>query len=356
MPKSRNQKLKLLYLLKMLNEKTDENHGLTISEMIDELYQHGINAERKTLYDDLALLESFGVEILRTRTRPPAYYLAQREFELPELKLLADAVAASKFITEKKSAMLISKLSSLTSIHEAHQLSRSVIVANRAKTENERIFYSVDIIQQAISKNRQIEFLYFDYTIHKKKKYRANKTPYRLSPYALAWEDENYYCVGYYPKYESVSSFRVDKMESIRILDVPCYRDKDFSVAEYTKRVFSMFYREQQELELCFDNSLVGVVLDRFGMSTRLSKVGDTHFSISVKVALSPPLFAWLFQFGNRVKILNPPQAVQQMRDWVNEVAALYREGSVFPPVLKEAEEPPPKKKRTDKAQKNRRK
>ena len=268
MSKSSNQKLKLLYLLKILFEKTDTDHTLTVPEMISELKKYDISAERKSIYDDLESLKTFGIDILCRKTKTYDYYIASRSFELAELKLLADAVASSKFITEKKSRELIKKIGSLTSSHEAQYLKRQVYVAGRVKTINEKIYYNVDKLHQAISTNQQISFKYFEYTVDKKKRYRNDGNKYTASPYALMWDDENYYLISNYEKHEGITHFRVDKMEDIEILDVKSIQNDDINIGEYAKKVFSMFGGEEAILRVMFDNSLLGVVIDRFGKNT----------------------------------------------------------------------------------------
>ena len=299
MPKSSNQKLKLLYLKKIMQEKTDENHPITVPQIIAELARYDIQAERKSIYDDLEALRVYGLDIECVKSKTTGYYIASREFELPELKLLADAVASSRFITEKKSKELIKKIESLASMHEAKQLQRQVYVMGRVKTMNEKIYYNVDEIHQAIADNRQIAFKYFEYTVDKEKRYRHDGEKYVVSPYALSWDDENYYLIAYYPKYPNLSHFRVDKMESIESLEelrLSMPDTKDFNLAEYSKKVFGMFSGEEEQIRIRFDNSLIGVVLDRFGQDVIISKVDENSFVISICACISPTLLGWLFR------------------------------------------------------------
>ncbi len=325
MGKSVNQKLKLLYLLRILNEKTDEEHALTVPQMIQELSSYGIKAERKTIYDDLEALENFGVDLVCRRSKQYYYYVGNKTFELPELKLLADAVASSKFITLKKSDELIKKIESLASIYEAKQIHRQVIVTDRVKAINETIYYNVDKIHHAIADGRQISFKYFDIGIDKKKHFRdGNRT---TSPYALSWDDENYYLIGFYEKYNDISHFRVDRMESIEILDnkiVP--PPSGFNLAEYTRKVFSMFGGDEQEVKLQFNNCLIGAVFDKFGKEITVIKADDESFIISPNVVVSPSFFGWLFQFGNMVKILSPKSVKENFLLLSRETIDQYQE------------------------------
>ena len=323
MSKSPNQKLKLLYLLKILMEKTDAEHTLTVPEMIKELKKYNINAERKSIYDDIEALKTFGVDILCRKSKTYDYYIASRTFQLAELKLLADAVASSKFITEKKSKQLIKKIGSLTSSHEAKQLTRQIYVAGRVKTMNEKIYYNVDIIHQAISSNKQISFKYFEYTIDKKKHYRNDGNLYTASPYALTWDDENYYMISYYEKYESITHFRVDKMENIEILELKSHNE-EINIAEYTKKIFSMYGGEEETVRIQFDNSLLGVVIDRFGKDTVTYKVNDNNFMAILTVELSPPFWGWIFQFGNKVRIVSPENVKDMFVKYIDAVREEY--------------------------------
>lgn len=327
MPRSQNQKLKLLYLHKILLEKTDEEHTLTVPQMIAELSLYGISAERKSIYDDLEALEYFGLDIVCRKTKTYDYYLASKTFELPELKLLADAVSSSKFITEKKSGELIKKIESLTSIHEAKQLQRQVYVIGRVKTVNEKIYYNVDTIHQAIAQNRQISFRYFEYTINKEKQYRHDGEKYCASPYALSWDDENYYMIAHYERYGNLSHFRVDKMENIEILEnkrVELPNRKAFDLAEYSKKIFNMFGGEEERIKLQFDNSLIGVVLDRLGKEVPIIKADDNSFIINVDAFVSPTLLGWIFSFGDKVKILSPESLIKELQQKGKESLLQY--------------------------------
>jgi len=324
MSKKSNQKLKLLYLLKILMEKTDTEHTLTVPEMINELQKYNITAERKSIYDDIEALKTFGVDILCRKSRTYDYYIASRTFQLAELKLLADAVASSKFITEKKSRQLIKKIGSLTSSHEAKQLARQIIVAGRVKTMNEKIYYNVDIINQAINSKKQISFKYFEFTIDKKKRYRNEGNNYTASPYALTWDNENYYMISYYEKYKGITHFRVDKMEDIEIIDFDCHKE-DIDIVEYTKKIFSMYSGEEETVRIQFDNSLLGVVIDRFGKDTVTYKADENSFIAILKVEVSPPFLGWIFKFGNKVKIVSPENVTELFIKHLDEVVKGYQ-------------------------------
>ncbi len=323
--KQSQQKLKLLYLMKILLEKTDEEHHITVPEMIGELAALGISAERKSIYSDLEYLELFGLDICSERGKTHGYYVASREFELPELKLLVDSVQASKFITRKKSMELISKIEKLTSHENAKKLHRQVYVLDRVKTLNEQIYYNVDKIHDAIAEDRQIAFRYFDLNADKQKVYRKEGKAYQETPVALTWDDENYYLIAYKAKYGNFTHYRVDKMDSISVTEEPCVKpEKEFDLSKYSKSVFSMFGGEETDVCLQFENSLVGVVFDRFGTEIPIRKVSDTHFTCNVKVAVSPHFLTWVMSFGSRAKIISPEPVVEKLKELVEDIRKNY--------------------------------
>lgn len=320
-----HQKLKLFYLMKILLEKTDEEHTITVPEMIAELGKLGISAERKSVYDDLEYLKLFGLDVCSRKTRTHDYFIGSREFELPELKLLVDSVQSSKFITHKKSMELISKIEKLTSEANAKKLHRQVFVTNRVKTVNETIYYNVDKIHDAIAANKQITFKYYDLDVNRKKVYRKNGDRYIESPVALTWDDENYYLITYKEKYDDYAHYRVDKMESIEITeDKRVLSDEPFDLSAYSKTTFAMFGGEETEVSIKFENELVGVVFDRFGTDVRIIKADEEHFICTVKVAVSPHFLSWIFSFGKRAKILSPDYVVEDMYALIREAYDNY--------------------------------
>lgn len=327
MAKSSNQKLKLLYLLKMLNEMTDEENTMTINDMIAELDRYGLTAERKSIYDDLEALRHYGLDIVTRKTKTTDYYVASRVFELPELKLLVDAVQCSKFVTHKKSNELIKKIESLASHKQALSLQRQVYVSNRVKTINESIYYNVDRLHAAIAENKKVSFKYFDYDIQKEKVFRKNGDKYTVSPYALSWDDENYYLITFSTKYNDFTHYRVDRMMDIDLIDEardPLSEREYFDIAEYTKKVFNMFGGEEVTVQLQFDNSLVNAVIERFGKDVIIGKMNKNSFYIWIKVAVSSTFFAWIAQFGNKVKVLSPQTVVDQYKKCLQEILVQY--------------------------------
>lgn len=321
------QKLKPLYIMRILLDKTDENHTITVNEIISELSYYDITAERKSIYSDIELLIEYGLDIICHRARSNRYFVGSRDFELPELKLLVDVVQSSKFITHKKSNELIRKIEKLTSTHEAKNLHRQVIVSDRVKTMNESIYYNVDSIQQAIKLCRKVKFKYFDYNVDKQIRYRKNGEFYCVDPYALTYADENYYLIAYHEKYHDISHFRVDRMTEIEVSEEsqPELKEfKDFNVAKYSKKVFQMFSGEIHRVELELDNSLVNTIIDKFGKEVNIFDKSEDTFKISIEVAATGTFFGWLIMFGDKVKINSPHSMCHEFKQYLLNVASLY--------------------------------
>ena len=318
MPKSANQKLKLLYLCKILMENSDENHKLSMEQLLAALARYDIHAERKSIYSDIAALQDFGLDVMLERGSDGGYYIASRPFELPELKLLVDAIQCSRFITEKKSNELIKKIESLASLPQAHALQRQVYVADRVKTINEGIYYNIDTLHNAISSGVQITFQYFEWALdfsasnHIRKRYRKDGALYQVSPWALTWDDENYYLIAHDPLTDAIRHYRVDKMEHISLIDQKregqrLFRDR-FNPADYTRKVFGMFSGDEKTVRLICENRFIGVIRDRFGADLMVQKIDDTHFAVNVTVAVSPQFFSWIFGLSGAVQIIEPAE------------------------------------------------
>lgn len=328
MPKSANQKIKILYLLKIFLENTDEEHGMTLKELEEALAVMGVKAERKTLYDDIETLRLFGIDIEKRKGIAVTYHVVSRDFELPELKLLIDAVQSSKFISEKKSRELIDKLSSLMSRFDATKLRRQVYVANRVKSDNETIYYGVDEIHEAINQNKKISFLYFEWNEKKEKVLRHEGKRYIVSPHALTWDDENYYMIGYDGDEEKIKHYRVDKMQKIALIDEK--RDGDelfcgFDMALYSKKTFGMFGGVEESVTLRCKNRLAGVVIDRFGEDVTFLKSGNEHFEVHVKVHVSPLFFGWVLNFGDGIEIVSPNSVREKYSSLLKETLERYK-------------------------------
>lgn len=328
MAKAANHKLKLLYLMKILLELSDEDHPLTVAELINQLSLYDISAERKSIYSDISMLSEYGLDIVSVKGKSTGYYVASREFELPELKLLVDAVQSSKFITRKKSEELIEKIEGFTSKYQAKALHRQVFVANRIKTMNESIYYTVDYIHAAISKNTQISFKYYEWNAAKEKILKHDGKDYIASPWALTWDDENYYLVAYDSEAGIIKHYRVDKISSIKLLDKKREGEEsfqEFDMAIYSKSVFGMFGGKSEYVSLLCDESLAGVIIDRFGKDVVFIKHDGKKFEINVSVVLSPQFYSWVFGFGGKMSILSPDKAKQGFKAQLEEVRGLYQ-------------------------------
>lgn len=329
MAKGRNQKLKLLYLTKIFMEKTDESHALTLAEITSLLNGYEVTADRKTLYLDFEELKHYGLDIIsEQRSKTVVYYLASRDFELAELKLLVDSVQSSKFITEKKSNSLIKKLESLVSEHESKQLHRQVITSGRVKTMNESILINVDSIHSAINNNRQISFQYFQWTPDKQRELRHDGQRYTISPWHLVWDNENYYMIGYDSDSEMIKHFRVDKM--LRISSSNEKREglkkmKEFNIATYSRTLFGMLGGESTRVTLQCHNSMAGVIIDRFGKDTVMLRHDDEHFIAYVEVVPSDQFLGWIIGLSSYVQIMEPSSVVKQIKDLLSKQMELYR-------------------------------
>ncbi len=324
MAKSENQKLKLLYLKQLFERQSDERHPITMPQILAELESLGIRAERKSVYDDIARLQQFGMDIIRQPGPKGGYVLASREFELPELKLLVDAVQSSKFLSSKKSVDLIAKLSTLASVHEAGALRRQVVVSGRVKSMNESVYYAVDRIHDAIARNRQICFRYFDYGPDGKRRERPKD--YQVSPYALIWSEENYYLVAHSPQH-GLTHYRVDKMARISAADTPRHmaeEAKQLDLSKYGSSVFGMFAGEPVTVKMRFVNALAGVVIDRFGKSAMLVPDGPEHFTVTAEIAVSPVFFGWMASFADRARIVYPQRVAQEFLDFLKRAVSQY--------------------------------
>lgn len=325
--KSSNQKLKIIYIYDYFMKYTDEDHRITVPDIISYLQNLGIKAERKSIYDDIEALRTYGADIIKTQGRSGGYYLASRTFELPELKLLVDSVQSSKFITHKKTDMLIRKLESLASVYEARQLQRQVYITNRVKRDNEAVYYNIDAIHRGIAQNRKISFRYFEYSVKKEKVFRKSGERYVVSPIALVWDDENYYLVAYDSDAGFVKHFRCDKISEPEVSDDK-REDKEkygnIDVASYGDKIFGMFSGSEKRVVLKFDNSLAGVVIDHFGREIPIIESGEGQFTVAVNVAVSPQFFGWLLGLGSKAQIIAPDDTVNQMRAYIEDICRMY--------------------------------
>lgn len=329
MSRGTNQKLKLNYLSKIMLEKTDDDHALTMSQIMEELEKYDVTAERKSIYADFAdLTDQLGIEIIKEQIgRETFYHVGTREFELAEVKLLIDAIQSSKFITQTKSRELITKIKKFVSEHQAKQLQRQVFINDRVKNMNESVYYNVDDIYTAINENKKIRFKYYKWSIEKKLVPRHNGDWFVVSPWALTWDDENYYLVAFDDLDHKIKHYRVDKMMRISVEEERREGKeifKNFDMATYSKTTFGMYSGKKTKVHIQFPNNMCGVFLDRFGKEISFRKVDDDHSYVAVDVAVSPQFFGWIFSLGREVKVIGPDEVVEQMRKAANEFAENY--------------------------------
>ena len=318
MAKKSNQKVKLLVLAWQLLKKGDEDHPISTPALIQDLEREGIPAERKSIYTDMETLRDFGLDVQLRKGKAGGWFIGQREFELPELKLLVDAVQSSRFISRKKSQALIGKLEGLTSEHQARQLRRQVYVDRRVKTENESVYYAIDKLHTAIAGGRAVSFRYFDYNVAKEKVFRREGKRYTVSPYGLIWSDENYYLVGWDHGELELRHYRVDKTAELIITGLPREGDescKSFDLAEYGRKHFHMFSGREAKVRLRCENRFVNVMLDRFGQEAMLIPDGPGHLTLTVEAVVSPQFYGWLFGLGEQVELTAPDWAVEEYRE-----------------------------------------
>ena len=325
MPKSDNQKLKIFYILDYLQKNSHQEHPVRAAELLTMLeQQHNITCDRKTVYSDIAALQDYGVDIVSIPGKNGGYYIASRNFEIPELKLLIDAVQSSRFLTEKKSRELIEKLCNQCSIHDARLMRRDVLVSGRVKSMNETIYYNVDAIQEAIAQNSQITFRYFDWDIDGSRRYREKE--YTASPYGLCQDHENCYLLAHSPRH-GVTSYRVDRMSDIALTEekrTPCPELTGAALNEHANRLFQMYSGDAVDVKLRFHRELTNVVMDRFGHGTMFIPDGEEHFVFTVRVAVSPMFLSWLMGFGSKAKILHPVSVIEQYKALCQEALSQY--------------------------------
>ena len=328
MPRVFNQKIKILYLMRIFLEQTDEEHPMSVKELIAYLNSLGISAERKTVYDDIETLRNFGMDILNRREHPAGFYLASREFELPELRLLVDAVQSSRCITNGKSRQLIRKLESLASVYESRQLRRQGFAENRIRTINENVYYSIDMIQRALTEDRQISFQYCEWTVEKKLRPENEGERYSVSPWGLVWQNEEYYLITYDEKCGRVKQYQVDKLQQIRI-EKEVRRGREFfenyDIGELTSRTFGMF--GGREVTICLEahNRLVGVVLDRFGRDIMIHRKDPEHFKTLVRVNISDQFFGLIASLGPDAVIASPDEVRDKYREFLEKSLSNYK-------------------------------
>ena len=328
MPRGSNQKFKFTYLMKIMAEKTDDEHSLTMPQILEELEKYEVSAERKSIYEDFKDMSNFGIEVIKEQKgRETFYHIAGREFELAEVKLLIDAVQSAKFITQKKSKLLISKVKNFVSEHQAKQLQRQIVINDRVKTMNESVYYNVDDIHTAINQNRKIKFKYYKWDIDKKLVERHGGSYFFVSPWALLWDDENYYMIAFDDWDNKIKHYRVDKMMYIEVgNDERAGKEefKNFDMAKYSKATFGMYHGEKTKVCIKFANHMCGVFIDRFGKDTLFRKIDENHSELIADINVSPQFFGWIFSLGNDVEIVSPKEVVNELREYTKKFIMKY--------------------------------
>ena len=325
MSRGTNQKFKFTYLMQIMLEKTDDEHALTMPQIMEELERYDVTAERKSIYSDFQdMTDKFGIEILKEQVgRETYYHVGARDFELAEVKLLIDAIQSSKFITRNKSRELITKIKKFVSVYQAGQLQRQIFINDRVKTMNESVYYNVDFIHTALAENKKIRFKYYRWDISKKLVATHNGAWITVSPWALMWDDENYYLVAYDETEDKIKHYRVDKMMNISMLEEKrSGRElfRNFDMARYSKATFGMYGGQFCKVKIRLANSMCGVFLDRFGKDITFYPVDEDHSEFFADVNVSPQFFGWIFGLGKEVKVVGPEEVVEQMKAAAREL------------------------------------
>lgn len=318
---NKSNKGRLLFLLRYLQQNTDDHHLVTTPELLSVLETAGYPADRKTLYDDIYVLkEDFNIDIITEKHRGNEYFIGAQEFELPELKLLIDAVASSRFISARESRKLIDKLSSQASVWQKKDLEPRITIGERVKAPETRIYYTIDTLNSAIKQKRQVRFQYTEYDSKRRKILRNGGEVYKNSPYDCLWNDDKYYLIGYSEKHQGLVTFRIDRIVNLEILEEKSLpKPKDYRISDFSNKVFRMYDGTLQEVELHCEESMMKQLVDHFGTDFEVITAEDGCFFAKVKVSVSRTFFSWLFQFGNAVRIVGPEQVREQYRRMLEE-------------------------------------
>lgn len=315
------KKSRILYLLKYLQENSDEEHPVPSTELMEYLDSMGIKVHRTTINTDITLMVEAGIDIITVRSSPNKYFMGDRQLELPELKMLVDAVASSKFITTKKSKQLIEKIGNLTSRKLYEELQREVYTERIIKPGNEQIYYTLDKIQQAIRTKKWMEFKYLEYNPDKKLVYKNRGYLYEFCPFTTFWSDDRYYVVGYSKKHKKIATFRIDRIEKPEVTVVDAVpRPDDFDPAAYANQIFEMFDGERKNVELKCTNDLMSVIVDKFGEQVETTTLGSTHFKATVTIQVSPRFYGWVFGFAGKISILGPECVKEEYKELARSV------------------------------------
>ena len=320
-------RIKLLKIWEILCQETDEEHPIESTVLIERLADIGIPCERKTIYRDIEALKEYGYEVECERGKKNQYYVLDRSFDLPELHILLDAVQAASFITPKKTKEIVNKIADLAGSRKGEVLKRNIVSFNTTKSQNEQIYYVVDEIVRAISKRKKIEFKYFDYDANHNKVYRKDGGRYVMNPYSTVFSDDNYYLLCYNDKYKNIIHYRVDRMDSVKMLNddiVPLDEGSQFNVTQHKKELFGMFTGQEEDVRFEIEKSLLDVVFDRFGSDIKVMPCGDDKYTFTAQVQVSPIFIGWCCAFGKKVKIVSPDNVVERLKNHLKEMGEQY--------------------------------
>lgn len=323
MTSQNKQKIKLLKILDLLRQQSDEEHPFTTYQIMDYLTENGISCDRKTVAVDIADLNDAGYEIMSCQVgKQKGYYIEDRSFSVPEIKIMMDAVQGASFITEKKTRELSDKIASLAGSNRAAVLKGSMVAFNTRKHSNESVYYNVDFLEDAIVKRKQVSFLYFDLDEKGRKVYRKEKARYTVEPMFLIYVDDNYYLMCWNSKYRGTTNYRIDRMDSMEICGEDVSKDalemiRNTSASEYTEKVFKMYSGQSINAVLEFDRSVIGAVYDKFGEKIRIRPQDENRFRATVPVMVSPPFYGWVFQFMGKLRIVAPEGLLRNYREYI---------------------------------------
>ena len=320
-------RIKLLKIWEILSQETDEEHPMDSAVLIEKLEEMGIPCNRKTLYNDIQVLQDCGYEVMCERKRFNKYYVSDRSFDLPELHILLDAVQAASFITPKKTKEFVDKLAALAGSRSGEVMKRNIVAFNTTKNTNEAIYYTVNEIVCAINKNKKIEFKYFDYDAKHNKVYRKDGTMYKMNPFATVFSNDNYYLLCYNDKHKTIMHFRVDRIDNVKMIDEsisPLPKEQSFDVKKHKKELFGMFTGQEEKVSFIVEKSLLDVIFDRFGSNVKLYEQDENHYTFTAEVQISPVFIGWCCAFGQKLKVLGPDNVKEQIKQRLVETIELY--------------------------------
>ncbi len=325
------QKLKLFYIIEILKKYTDEEHPMNATQICDKLSAYNVTAERKAVYNDIEQLIFLGFDIIKTRVPQSGFFLGSREFEIPEISLLSDAVKTAKFISVKKTRELVSKLDDMMSVYQVSSKKMGIYIDEDSKTKNEEIYYTIDTVSRAIEDRKQVKFKYTLRKIGDNKQIETNTAERTVSPYALTWQDDHYYLIGNYEKYDNLIHLRIDRMHAAEETETPIrpfsevsdYKNY-FDVADYTKRLFGMFGGKIEEIELKCSKDMLEQVLDRFGENIFISKLTEKTFNFTYSAAVSDALVTWIINFGDKIEAVKPKSLRNMIKDRITSINGIY--------------------------------